>query len=426
MNKLALIIKREYLSRVRKKSFIIMTLLTPLFMIGIFVIPTMLALNDEGKSSMAIIDENDFQDFRLISSNSIDYVYLNELSLEQNKTTLIETYDFLLHIPKVDSLQQIENGMVVYSNNQISLSIKQNIENQIDKQLTSIFLKNNGIDINKIKKSESNSSLKTFIVDEDGESTKGNSEASFGIGLVGGFLIYIFIFMYGTMVMRSVIEEKTNRIVEIVISSVKPFELMFGKIISVALVGLSQFTMWIILGFVFILIANGFLSAEIDVTALNTSESAIPTEINDLLMALPLKSLLVTFIIYFLGGYLLYGSLFAAIGSASDHETDSQQFIVPITIPLILSFILVQVVIDNPHGGLAYWLSMIPFTSPIIMIARIPFGVPLHELILSISLLILGFLFTTWLAGKIYRVGILMYGKKASYKELWKWIKYKD
>jgi len=426
MNKLALIIKREYLSRVRKKSFIIMTLLTPLFMIGIFVIPTMLALNDEGKSSMAIIDENDFQDFRLISSNSIDYVYLNELSLEQNKTTLIETYDFLLHIPKVDSLQQIENGMVVYSNNQISLSIKQNIENQIDKQLTSIYLKNNGIDINKIKKSESNSSLKTFIVDEDGESTKGNSEASFGIGLVGGFLIYIFIFMYGTMVMRSVIEEKTNRIVEIVISSVKPFELMFGKIISVALVGLSQFTMWIILGFVFILIANGFLSAEIDVTALNTSESAIPTEINDLLMALPLKSLLATFIIYFLGGYLLYGSLFAAIGSASDHETDSQQFIVPITIPLILSFILVQVVIDNPHGGLAYWLSMIPFTSPIIMIARIPFGVPLHELILSISLLILGFLFTTWLAGKIYRVGILMYGKKASYKELWKWIKYKD
>jgi ABC-2 type transport system permease protein len=316
--------------------------------------------------------------------------------------------------------------MVVYSNNQISLSIKQNIENQIDKQLTSIYLKNNGIDINKIKKSESNSSLKTFIVDEDGESTKGNSEASFGIGLVGGFLIYIFIFMYGTMVMRSVIEEKTNRIVEIVISSVKPFELMFGKIISVALVGLSQFAMWIILGFVFILIANGFLSAEIDVTALNTSESAIPTEINDLLMALPLKSLLATFIIYFLGGYLLYGSLFAAIGSASDHETDSQQFIVPITIPLILSFILVQVVIDNPHGGLAYWLSMIPFTSPIIMIARIPFGVPLHELILSISLLILGFLFTTWLAGKIYRVGILMYGKKASYKELWKWIKYKD
>ena len=143
-------------------------------------------------------------------------------------------------------------------------------------------------------------------------------------------------------------------------------------------------------------------------------------------MALPIKTLLFTFLIYFLGGYLLYGSLFAAIGSASDQETDSQQFIVPITIPLILSFILVQVIIDNPHSGLAYWLSMIPFTSPIIMIARIPFGVPIHELILSITLLILGFLFTTWLAGKIYRVGILMYGKKISYKELWKWLKYKD
>jgi ABC-2 type transport system permease protein len=307
----------------------------------------------------------------------------------------------------------------------MSLSIKLNIENEIDKQLTNIYLVKNGINLDKIKNSESKTSLKTFVVDDEGQNTAGNSEASFGIGLVGGFLIYIFIFMYGTMVMRSVIEEKTNRIVEIIISSVKPFELMFGKIISVALVGLSQFVMWIILGSVFLLIANGLLSTEVDITNLSANEGLV-SEMNASLMALPIKTLLITFLIYFLGGYLLYGSLFAAIGSASDQETDSQQFIVPITIPLILSFILVQVIIDNPHSGLAYWLSMIPFTSPIIMIARIPFGVPIHELILSITLLILGFLFTTWLAGKIYRVGILMYGKKISYKELWKWLKYKD
>lgn len=402
-----------------------MTLLTPLFMIGIFVVPTLLAYNNEEQSSVVIIDENNFSELEFVSTKSIKYIELEESHFEQNKSSLIDAFDFLLHIPKVDSLPQIENSIEVYSENQMSLSIKLNIENEIDKQLTNIYLVKNGIDLDKIKNSESKTSLKTFVVDEEGQNTAGNSEASFGIGLAGGFLIYIFIFMYGTMVMRSVIEEKTNRIVEIIISSVKPFELMFGKIISVALVGLSQFVMWIILGSVFLLIANGLLSTEVDFTNLSANEG-IASEINASLMALPIKTLLITFLIYFLGGYLLYGSLFAAIGSASDQETDSQQFIVPITIPLILSFILVQVIIDNPHSGLAYWLSMIPFTSPIIMIARIPFGVPIHELILSITLLILGFLFTTWLAGKIYRVGILMYGKKISYKELWKWLKYKD
>lgn len=395
-------------------------------MIGVFVVPILLASSSEDKTTIAIIDNNKFNEFRLTSNLNLEYTYLNELNLEQHKTTLIETYDFLLHIPEIDSIQQIESSIEVYSANQMSLSIKQNVENQIDKKLTNIYLLQSGINPDQIKKSQSKSRIKTYVVDEQGENTKGNSEASFGIGLVGGFLIYIFIFMYGTMVMRSVIEEKTNRIVEIIISSVKPFELMLGKIISVALVGLSQFAMWIILGFVFLLIANGFISTDIDVTNLNANEAVLSSEIGSSLMALPIKSLIFVFLIYFLGGYLLYGSLFAAIGSASDQETDSQQFIVPITIPLIVSFVLVQVVIDNPHGGLAYWLSMIPFTSPIIMIARIPFGVPLHELLLSISLLIGGFLLTTWVAAKIYRVGILMYGKKISYKELWKWLKYKD
>ena len=395
-------------------------------MIGVFIVPILLASSSEDKTTIAIIDNNKFKEFRLISSLNLEYTYLNELNLEQHKTTLIETYDFLLHIPEIDSIEQIESSIEVYSINQMSLSIKQNVENQIDKKLTNIYLLQSGINPDQIKKSQSKSTIKTYVVDEQGENIKGNSEASFGIGLVGGFLIYIFIFMYGTMVMRSVIEEKTNRIVEIIISSVKPFKLMLGKIISVALVGLSQFTLWIILGFVFLLIANVFISTDLDVTNLNTNEAVLSSEIGSSLMALPIKSLFFVFIIYFLGGYLLYGSLFAAIGSVSDQETDNQQFIVPITIPLIVSFVIVQVVIDNPHGGLAYWLSMIPFTSPIIMIARIPFGVPLHELLLSISLLIGGFLLTTWLAAKIYRVGILMYGKKISYKELWKWLKYKD
>ena len=403
-----------------------MTLLTPLFMIGVFVVPILVAVTSEDKTTIAIIDNNKINEFRLTSNLNLEYTYLNELNLEQHKTTLIETFDFLLYIPEIDSIQQIESSIEVYSINQMSLSIKQNVENQIDKKLTNIYLLQSGINPDQIIKSQSKSRIKTYVVDEKGENTKGNSEASFGIGLVGGFLIYIFIFMYGTMVMKSVIEEKTNRIVEIIISSVKPFELMLGKIISVALVGLSQFAMWIILGFVFLLIANSLIPSDIDVTNLNTNEAVLSSEIGSSLIALPIKSLIFVFLVYFLGGYLLYGSLFAAIGSASDQETDSQQFIFPITIPLIVSFVLVQVVIDNPHGGLAYWLSMIPFTSPIIMIARIPFGVPLHELLLSISLLIGGFLLTTWVAAKIYRVGILMYGKKISYKELWKWLKYKD
>ena len=395
-------------------------------MIGVFVVPIILASSSEDKTTIAIIDNNKFNEFRFTSIPNLEYTYLNELNLEQHKNILIENYDFLLHIPEIDSIQQIESSIEVYSINQMSLSIKQNIENQIDKKLTNLYLLQIGIDPDQIKKSQSKSSIKTYVVDEQGESTKGNSEASFGIGLVGGFLIYIFIFMYGTMVMRSVIEEKTNRIVEIIISSAKPFELMLGKIISVALVGLSQFAMWIILGFIFLLIANGFISTDIDLTNINANEAVLSSEIGSSLMALPIKSFFFVFIFYFLAGYLLYGSLFAAIGSASDQETDSQQFIVPITIPLIVSFVLVQSVIDNPHGGLAYWLSMIPFTSPIIMIARIPFGVPLHELLLSISILIGGFLLTTCVAAKIYRVGILMYGKKISYKELWKWLKYKD
>ena len=221
--------------------------------------------------------------------------------------------------------------------------------------------------------------------------------------------------MYGTMVMRSVIEEKTNRIVEIIISSVKPFELMLGKIISIALVGLSQFAMWIILGFVFLLIANGFISTDIDVTNLNTNEAVLSSEISTSLMALPIKSLFFVFLIYFLGDTCCMAPYSPPLVRHQIKKRTANSLL-SITIPLIVSFVLVQVVIDSPHGGLAYWLSMIPFTSPIIMIARIPFGVPLHELLLSISLLIGGFLLTTWMAAKIYRVGILMYGKKLATK----------
>tara|TARA_B110000908_G_scaffold131742_1_gene155090 strand:- start:190 stop:894 length:705 start_codon:yes stop_codon:yes gene_type:complete len=234
--------------------------------------------------------------------------------------------------------------------------------------------------------------------------------------------------MYGTMVMRGVIEEKTSRIVEVIISSVKPFQLMMGKILGVALVGLTQFILWILLTFAIATIAElMFMDASSMATELNSAqESVLLSEISNLTGGINLMHIFISFIFYFLAGYLMYSSLFAAVGSAVDAEADTQQFVLPITIPLILSFILIQPIMENPDGSLAFWMSMIPFTSPVIMMVRLPFGVDNWELALSAGILISSFILSTWFAGKIYRTGILMYGKKASYKELWKWLTYKN
>jgi ABC-2 type transport system permease protein len=230
--------------------------------------------------------------------------------------------------------------------------------------------------------------------------------------------------MYGAMVMRGVIEEKTNRIIEVMISSVKPFQLMIGKIIGIALVGLIQFFFWLIIAAIGINLAPFLMeSSSLIQNEINTVNS--PINSLEIFNNLPIYSLVFGFVFYFIAGYFLYGSLFASVGAAVDHETDSQQFMLPLTLPLILSFIMIQPIIDNPHGDLAYWFSMIPFTSPIIMMVRIPFGVPIFELALSMTILVIGIVSSIWLSSKIYRVGILMYGKKPSYKEVWKWIKYK-
>ena len=246
------------------------------------------------------------------------------------------------------------------------------------------------------------------------------------IGFISGLLIYIFIFMYGTMVMRSIIEEKTNRIVEVIISSVKPFKLMMGKIIGVSLIGLTQFVLWICLTSLLFFIVQGYFGniAEIE----SSQEIEMQSMMLEGLMYLNninLVEILLAFLFYFLGGYLMYGSLFAAVGSAVDAEADSQQFILPVTIPLILSFILIQPIMENPDSSLAFWMSIFPLTSPIIMMVRIPFGVADWEILVSILVLIGSFILSTKFAAKIYRTGILMYGKKINYKELLKWLRYK-
>ena len=326
------------------------------------------------------------------------------------------------------ALLKIENdSFSIYSNQQVGLNLRKSIEKQLEQISERNKLKQAGINLDIIEQAKTNINIETKIITSEGNTTSSSTEASIGIGFTTGILIYMFIFMYGTMVMRGVIEEKTNRIVEIIISSVKPFQLMIGKILGVALVGLTQFILWIVLTIIISSIAEiiFFDTTEITNNLDSVDQSVILNEFTRLTGGINLILIFVSFLFYFLFGYLMYSALFAAVGSAVDAEADTQQFMLPITIPLIFSFILIQPVMDNPDGILAFWLSIIPLTSPIIMMARLPFGVESWQLIISMILLILGFIFTTFIAGKIYRTGILMYGKKISYKELWKWLTYK-
>ena len=421
MRKIWLIIKREYLVRVRKKSFIVMTVVGPLLMALLLIAPTYLA-NESQEIRTIAIEEDGFE----FSNQIKDTEFLHFSKIPSEEASLLKknfkesAYYALLHIEK--------ENFTLYSNQQISLSVSNDIENQLEKIIKHQKLKAAGIDLNILTQAETIVNISTKIITEDGSTTNSQAEASMGIGFICGILIYMFIFMYGTMVMRGVIEEKTSRIVEVIISSVKPFQLMMGKILGVALVGLTQFVLWILLTFVIATIAE-FLF--MDISSLANEEnlekhSIILSEINNLTGGINLLQIFISFIFYFLAGYLMYSALFAAVGSAVDAEADTQQFVLPITIPLLLSFILIQPIMENPDGMLAFWMSIIPFTSPVIMMVRLPFGVANWELALSAGILILSFITTTWLAGRIYRTGILMYGKKASYKELWKWLSYKE
>jgi len=420
MNKILLIIKREYLAKVRKKTFLLMTILGPILMAALIVMPVYLANKGKEKRIIAIASKdislfNKLEDSEYIHFNVIPDVEALALKNEFNDSP----YYALLDIA--------DSTFTLYSNQQISLNVSDEIKNQIEGIIKEKRLKKSGIDLDILKKANASIEISTIIVSEEGNKNS-RAEVSMAIGFLSGILIYMFIFMYGTMVMRSVIEEKTSRIIEVIISSVKPFQLMMGKIIAVALVGLTQFILWIFLTIVISSIAEIFL-LDIETISSNTTnmqqQSVIFGEIIRLTEGINLTQIFLSFMFYFLAGYLMYSALFAAVGSAVDTEADTQQFILPITLPLILAFITAQVVIDNPDSSLALWMSIIPLTSPIIMMTRLPFGVENWELLLSMSILVISFIATTWLAAKIYRTGILMYGKKANYKELWKWLTYK-
>jgi ABC-2 type transport system permease protein len=420
MNKIWLIISREYLVRVKKKSFIVMTILGPILMAALLVTPTILSMQDQQNRLVALSEKNiEFlEPLNKIENTKFTVIPDEELELLKKDFSQTEYYAVL---------DKDKDQFYLLSDQQISLSVKRSIADKIEKIIERNKLKLAGIDLKVLESSVTEINIQTKIITLDGENINSSTEGSMGIGFITGILIYMFIFMYGTMVMRGVIEEKTNRIVEVIISSVKPFQLMMGKIIGVALVGLTQFILWIVLTMALAALAELLLfnPNELISQANSAENTEIMSKITNLIGGINFMQIILCFIFYFISGYLLYSSLFAAVGSAVDAEADTQQFVVPITVPLLLAIMLIQPVMDNPDGTLAFWMSMIPFTSPVIMMVRLPFGVENWELFISMLSIITGFVATTFLAAKIYRTGILMYGKKISYKELWKWLSYK-
>ena len=440
MSKLKLIIRREFIAKVRNKSFIMMTFLSPIIMVGMgFLIYFLTQKNDEKIKEIVYVDNSGMfskEDFK--DSKTVKYLDYSNLGIEATKKK-VEQGDYYgaLLIPKQDSLELLAKSIEFYSKDSPGMSIMSSLENKIEQKIRNEKLNSFGIDLEKIKASKINTDIKMFNFSGE-ESSKLINGLKIGVGAISGYLLMMFVIIYGSSVMRSVIEEKTSRIIEIIVSSVKPFQLMLGKILGNASAGLLQFLIWGILIFIISTAASTIFG--VDMAEMQTAK--IPSEQMDAMkevagggklqiliqeiLRLPLLKMFVLFIFYFLGGFMLYSSLFAAVGAAVDNETDTQQFMLPIMLPLILGvYVGFATVINDPHGSMAVLFSHIPFTSPIVMLMRVPFGVSWTELFISMTLLLVTFVFMVWLAAKIYRVGILMYGKKPTYKDLYKWLKYK-
>ena len=433
MGNFSLITSREYLNKITNKTFVLSTLLTPLFIAGlIFLIGWLTSINNDSVKNISVVDNTGYVFNKLKSSNTIKYELLGDFSLDEARIVSETKSDYgLLYINDFKSPRDIADS-ISFISEEASLAVINNIESQLENILTNENFKINNIDISRINqyKVYVNIYQETF---KGEKTTKADGVIKLIFGMILGMMLYMFIFIYGSMIMMSVIEEKTNRIIEIVISSVKPFQLMTGKIIGVSLAGLTQFVVWGILITVFSSLFSSFFgistSYENTDLILNTSEdSALSSAALGMISAfinLPLLNIMISFVFYFLGGYLLYSSIFAAIGAAVDNQTDAQQFLMPITIILIVAlYVGILTVPEDPNGIVAQIFSFIPLTSPVVMMMRIPHGVPLIEQIISLLILFLSVILVIWIAAKIYRIGILMYGKKPSYKELIKWLKY--
>ncbi|MBS0011748.1 MAG: ABC transporter permease [Bacteroidales bacterium] len=453
MSNISIIIKREYSTRVRKKSFIVMTLLTPLIFVALFLVPILImGNNDKEFKKIAVIEEgSDLFRGVIKDRDDLDFVYLGNADINTLKTTFVEAgYYGVLYISPV--VTQVPQAVQLISRKQPPLELIQYIERSLKQDIENKKLRAYNIeDIDKILKSvQTDVSVQTIRIDDAGQAKETSTGISMALAYVGAFLMYMIVLLFGVQVMRGVFEEKNNRIVEVIISSVKPIELMMGKIIGIALVGLSQFSVWIILSVGIITVVQSAvlpdnpaeISRQISQSVMNqvqarqegdiaentielTAQEQEFAKIFNNLMNVNWPLILTSFFFYFIFGYLLYASVFAAVGSAVDTDSDTQQFMFPIMLPIILGLFVAIGTMENPESSLSFWFSMIPFTSPIVMMARLPFEVPVWEVVVSLAILIATFVAFVYLSAKIYRVGILMYGKKITYKEMWKWIRYR-
>jgi len=436
MNKIWLIIQREFLNRVQKKSFLVATILIPLIFPAIIGLLVFIAKESDKNSKKQVIHYVDDSKAFMPDSGRFKFKPFSG-SLEDAKKAYDQSEDFgLLYIPSYNISKP--EGITLYSKKSPSLEDVGNIERLFENQIKDVKMRKLNIDQKLLDSLKTNVSIKTVKLSEGGQEKSSNVGILFGIGMAGGILMYMFIFIYGAQIMQGIIEEKTSKVVEVIVSSVKPFQLMMGKILGLASVGLLQFLIWIILMSTLTFGVLGYfgidppqqqaiqqMGPEIAAQKAAVDSTAI-SMINEALN-LNWGFILFNFLFYFLGGYLIYGALFAAVGSAVDSPAEAQQFMFPITIPMLISYMsLFMFILKDPHGTVSVWLSIIPFTSPIAMMGRIGSDVPTWQLVLSMALLIAGFVFTTWMAGRIYRVGILMSGTKVNYRVLAKWFMQKE
>lgn len=430
MNKIWIIFKREYIIRVRKVSFVIVTLLLPIFFVAMFIIPIIIMQSGDNEK-IAVVDESKVFTDKLADDGGIHFKFVDAKIDTFKNTYLSNGYTGLLHIPVMDINRP--GSFVYYSKGQMNVMLKSNLERKLERILEDKRLEVAGIDRQKLDDMRANIDIENLAGKDE---KKGSAGLAYGIGYGSGILIYVILLVFGMMVMRGVMEEKMNRVAEVIISSVKPFQLMMGKILGIAAVGLTQFLIWIVLivGLYTLLgIIVGPAAMENAAAAQqgmgnnNTAMAEAMRNINFVVAGVNWWLIVSLFIFYFLGGYLFYAALFAAVGSlVNDDPNEAQALTFPLTIPVIISLLIMFAVVRNPNGPMAVWASIIPFSSPIVMMARIPYGVPgtvpYWQLALSMLCLIGGFIGTTWLAGKIYRTGILLYGKKVTLKEAARWL----
>lgn len=437
MNTLSFVIQREYSTRVRKKSFILFTLLTPLLIVALSFVPLWLStLDDGGEKNIAVIDYTGIYASLLESTETYKFQTIGKEQETEYKSKIGEEIFAILLIS--DDLSKNPEAISILSEKQSSQDLRALIENKVSEKVMQQnldkFSESGEISpetitqVRSIVESGSNIHIRTMKWGEDGTVSESSTEIATIIGIIFTFLIYMFILTYGNMIMQAVLEEKKSRIVEVMISSVKPVKLLIGKIIGVGLVGLTQLAIWgIIIGVLFTVLSALFINPE------QTAEMAASADMSDFNMEAILNSVMsvnwveifIYFILFFIGGYILYASIFAMFASAVESEEDTSQFMMPVTLIIMFAFFAGFYSVNNPDGPLAFWTSLIPFSSPIVMMVRIPFGIPLWEKLLSVVLLYGTFILFSILAAKIYRVGILMYGKKPSIKEMIKWVKYK-